>query len=142
MNDMVYCLIYLLFSNIPLWYFYIKLRSSIIFCISFGDIDLSLGISLPCSFVTVSKLFCCEVFETFVILLSILLPMKSPVASVVFWITFFEVFLSASIADYLAWLRNFRLNLPLKYLIIFLPILLPIFLAKDKNLYTNIRCLG
>ena len=142
MNDMVYCLIYLLFSNIPLWYFYIKLRSSIIFCISFGDIDLSLGISLPCSFVTVSKLFCCEVFETFVILLSILLPMKSPVASVVFWITFFEVFLSASIADYLAWLRNFRLNLPLKCLIIFLPILLPIFLAKDKNLYTNIRCLG
>ena len=44
---------------------------------------LSLGISLSCSFVTVSELFCCEFFETFVILSAILLPIKSPVASAV-----------------------------------------------------------
>ena len=45
---------------------------------------LSLCIYLSCSFVTVSKLFHCEVFEAFVILLAILLPIKSRVASVFF----------------------------------------------------------
>ena len=39
-------------------------RLSISFCLSFGDIYLSLvislGISLPLSFVTVSELCCCE----------------------------------------------------------------------------------
>ena len=45
---------------------------------------LSLGISLSCSFVTVSELFCCEFCETFVILSAILLPIRSPVASAVF----------------------------------------------------------
>ena len=45
---------------------------------------LSLGISLSCSFVTVSELFCCEFCETFVILSAILLPIRLPVASAVF----------------------------------------------------------
>ena len=49
-----------------------------------GDIYLSLGISLSFSFVTVSELFCCQFFETFVTLLAILLPFRSPVASAVF----------------------------------------------------------
>ena len=36
------------------------------------------------SFVTVSKLFCGEVIDTFVILLVILFPIKRPVASAIF----------------------------------------------------------
>ena len=66
--------------------------------LSSKDIFLSLGIFLSCSFVTVSELSCCELSETFVILLAILLPIKSPVASAVFRITFFEIVLSASAA--------------------------------------------
>ena len=45
---------------------------SIIICLTSGDIYLylgiCLGISLSLSFVTVSELFYCEIFETFVIL--------------------------------------------------------------------------
>ena len=59
-------------------------RLPIIFCLFSGDIYLSLGISLSRLFVTVSELFCCEVFEIFVNLLAILLSIKSPVASAVF----------------------------------------------------------
>ena len=54
------------------------------FCLSSGDIYLSLGIYLSCLLVAVSELFCCQFFETFVILLAILFPVKSPVASAVF----------------------------------------------------------
>ena len=52
------------FFDIPLLYCYINLRSSIIFCLSSGNIYVSLGISLSCSLITISELFCCEVFET------------------------------------------------------------------------------
>ena len=45
MFDFVYCLTNLLFFNIPLLYYYINLRSSIVFCLSSGDICLSLAIS-------------------------------------------------------------------------------------------------
>ena len=69
-----------------------NLSSSIISCISSGDTHLSLGISLSCSFVTVSTIFCCEVFETFVILLAILSPIKSPVVSAVFERPFLKKF--------------------------------------------------
>ena len=68
MVDFVYCLTNLLFFDIQLLYYYISFRSSIIFGLSSGDIYLSLGISLSYSFLTVSDLFCCEFFETFVIL--------------------------------------------------------------------------
>ena len=78
MAELVYYLTNLLFFDIPLLYYYINLRSSVILCPSSGDVYLCLGISLSCSFVTVSGLFCCEVFETFLILLAILLPIKSP----------------------------------------------------------------
>ena len=84
MVDLVYCLKDLLFFDIPLLYYYINLRPSIIFCLSFEDIYLSLGISLSISVLTTSKLFCDKVFEAFVILSAILLPTKSPVAYVVF----------------------------------------------------------
>ena len=86
MVDLVYCLGNLLFFDILLLYYYINLKWSITFCLSFGDTYPSLGISLSCSFVTVSKFF-----ETPVILLAILLPIKSPVASAVSWSTLFEV---------------------------------------------------
>ena len=55
-----------------------------ILCIPSGNIYLSLGISLSCSIVIVSNLFCSELLETFAILLAILLPIKSLVASAVF----------------------------------------------------------
>ena len=66
---------------------------------SSGYIDLTIGISLSCSFVTGFGLICGECFWTFVILSEILLPVKSPVTSAVFWITFFEPILSGSVAD-------------------------------------------
>ena len=47
-------------------------------------IYLSLGISLSCSFLIVSELFCCDFFESFVILSEILLQLESPVASAAF----------------------------------------------------------
>ena len=81
MVDFMYSLTSLLFFDIPLYY-YINLRSSIISCLSSGDTYLSLGISLSCSFVTLSEVVYCEFFKTFVILLAILLTVKSPVASV------------------------------------------------------------
>ena len=55
----------LLFFDILLVYYNINIRSGIIFCLSSGDIYLSLSISLPCSFVTVSELFCSEDFENY-----------------------------------------------------------------------------
>ena len=98
MDDLVYYLKHLLFFDILLFYYYINLRSSIMICLFSGDIYLSSGIFLSGSFVTVSDLFCFEVFETFVVLslydlataLAILLPIQSPVPSAVSWITPFE----------------------------------------------------
>ena len=75
MVDVMHCLTNLLFFDIPLLYYHINLRSSITFCLSCGDIYLSLDISLSCSFVIVSELFCCKCFEP---------PIKSPVPSAVF----------------------------------------------------------
>ena len=65
MVDLVYYLINLLFFDIPLLYYYVNLRTSIIFCLYSGDINLSLGISLSSpifsvSFPTVSS---CDVEE-------------------------------------------------------------------------------
>ena len=74
----MYCLISLLLFDILLLYRYIHLRLSMIFCLSSGDIYISLGISLSSSFVTVSEFFCCKFSETLVIFL----PTKSPVVSV------------------------------------------------------------
>ena len=73
-----------MFFDISLLYYYINLRSSITFCLSSGDTYLSLGISLSCSFVIVSELFCSKLLEAFVILLATLLQIKSLVDSAVF----------------------------------------------------------
>ena len=87
-------------------------RLLIIFCLSSGDIYLSIGISLWCLFVIVSELFHYEFFETFVILLTILYLIKSKVASAVFWIALFEAVLNACVADFLALSRSLWLCLP------------------------------
>ena len=131
MVDWVNYLTNSLLFDIPWSYFYITLRTSIIFCIGSGN--LFLGISLSCSFVTVSQLFLGKILETFVILSAILLPVISPAASTVFWIALFERVLGASVADCLARSRSFYPYLPLTFLLMFLPIFLTIFLAKDKN---------
>ena len=68
------------------------------FCLSSGNVYFSLSISS----LFVSKLFCGDVFETLVILSTILFPIKSPVASAVFSIAYFETVLRASVADFLA----------------------------------------
>ena len=59
--------------DIPLSYYYINLKSSMIFFLSSVNIYLYLDISLSCSFIIVLELFCGELLETFVILLAILL---------------------------------------------------------------------
>ena len=120
------------FFDISLLYYYINLRSSIIFCLSSGDAYFSLRISMSCSFVIVFELFYGELLET-LILLAILLPIKSPVVSVAFLIILFVEVLRASVADCLAWSRRYWLYLPLKFLLIFLLIFFPILLAKYKN---------
>ena len=104
---MVYLITSLLIFDIPLLCQYFNLKSSIFSCLSSGDIYLSLGISLLFSFVTVSKLFCCEFCKTFMILLAILFPIKSPVVYAVFSMNLFEEFLGASVADCLAWSISF-----------------------------------
>ena len=99
MIDSIYYIKSLLFFNIPLFYYHIDLRSSVICCLLSGDIYF--GIFIDFSFVCelISELFCDEYF---VILLTISLPIKSPVPSAVFSIIVFETVIRAFVADYLA----------------------------------------
>ena len=73
MVDFVFFLAHLLFFGIPLLYYYINLRSSVIFCLYSKDTYLFLGISLSCSifftsFLILSELFCDKGLKFFVIL--------------------------------------------------------------------------
>ena len=79
------CLTNLLFFDIPLLYSHTSLNSSIICCLSSGDMYLSLGVAFSAS-TSVSSFgnSLVELFETLVILSAILLPVKSPFASAVF----------------------------------------------------------
>ena len=72
----------LLFFSIPLLNYYINLNSSMISCLSFGEIYISFGISLLTSFDCISSLR--DFFDALAILSAILSPTKSPVASAVF----------------------------------------------------------
>ena len=80
----MHCLTNLLFFGIPLLY-YTNLNSSIICCLSSGDMYLFLGVALS-TFTSVSSFgnSLVDFFEMLVILSAILLPIKSPVASAVF----------------------------------------------------------
>ena len=65
-----------------------NLSSFIICSLSSVDMNLSFGILssntiLSVALGTVSKVFCVEIFQTFVILLTILFPIKSSVVSAV-----------------------------------------------------------
>ena len=102
--DLVCFLTDLLFLDIQWLYYYINVRSPIIFPLYFGDIYLFPGnlLSNPMFcilFLTVPELFIREVLETFVILSAILLPIKQPVASAFFWIALSEAVWSASVTD-------------------------------------------
>ena len=75
------CLTSLLFFGIPLLYCYTNLNSSIICCLSSGDVYSFLGVALSTStFVSL----CCnsfvDFFGTLVILSAILLSIKSPIS--------------------------------------------------------------
>ena len=83
-NLMFRCLANFLFFDIPLLYCYTNLNSSIICCLSSGDIYLFFGTSLGLTLSTSVLLLCNsfgDFFEALVILSAILLPIKSPVAS-------------------------------------------------------------
>ena len=74
MVDLTCRLSNLLFFGIPLLY-YVSFNSSIIFCLSLGEICLSFGISLLTSFDRISSF--CDFFYAHVILSATLLPIKS-----------------------------------------------------------------
>ena len=76
--------------------------SSIIFCLSHGDIYPFLGIFESCSFLTGSELFCGEGFETLFLSAFFFLLIKSSVPFDIFRIALFEAVLNASVSDYLA----------------------------------------
>ena len=76
----------LLFFGIPLLYYYINLNSSIIFCLSCGDVYISFGISLVTTFGCGSLV---GFFEILLILFAIIFPTKSPVALAFFELLFF-----------------------------------------------------
>ena len=81
MVDLICRLLNLLFFGIPLLY-YVSFNSSIIFCLSLGEIYLSFCISLLTSSDCISSFR--DFFKGFAVILSaILLPIKSPVASAV-----------------------------------------------------------
>ena len=92
---LMYCLENLLFSDIPLLYYYTNLNSSTICCFS-GDICLSFGISVLFLAFSSSELF----FVALVTLSAILLPIKWPVTFAVFWIALFEAVFIASVKDF------------------------------------------
>ena len=93
MVDLVYCLTRLLSFDITL-----IPRLSIIYCLSSGNIYLSLATSLSFSFVIVSELLCCVFYETFEILPSFYCQFYCNfIASAVFWIALF-----GAVADCLA----------------------------------------
>ena len=83
--------------DIPLLYCYTNLNSSIIYCLSSGDMYLFLGVALSTSTSVLSfGNSSVDFFETLVILSAILLPIKSPAASAVylsssFWSNFYRI---------------------------------------------------
>ena len=91
----------IIFFDILLLYCYTNLNSSIIYCLSCGDVYLFFGafISSFCNSLG-------DFFETFGILSAILLPIKSPVTSAVFLIALFEAVFIESVVDFLALSRG------------------------------------
>ena len=137
MVELVYYLSHLFFCGIPLLYYYINLRRSIIFCLFSGERYIYLGISSTCSmfsvsFWTVSGLLCGEVLETCNFISSFITN------DIINYFQFFsvghlEAVFNMSAEDCLAWSRRFWLHLPLKFLFKFITVFLLIFLPKYKH---------
>ena len=96
------CLIDLLLFNIPIFYYYSYLNLSRMCCPFSRNIHLSFGIS-----VSLSNLFCWEVFQSFVMLFEILFPIRLTVASVIFSLGFFEAVLFKSGAKNFGLIKTF-----------------------------------
>ena len=79
------------FLPIPLSYYYVNLRSSIICCLfSVHIFFLGISLSAPLFYVslsTVSEIICCEFLDNFSVILR---PIKSPLSSAIFRIAVFE----------------------------------------------------
>ena len=86
MVDLLYCLINVFFFDIL--YYVIIIDTIIIIIIIIIVINTIIIIFLRIFFKNVSKLFCGEFFETYVILSVILFTIKSPAASTVFYDSF------------------------------------------------------
>ena len=107
MVDLTRCLTNLLFFDIPLLYCYSNLNSSIICCLSSGDMYLFFGTSIS---LLASLFFECnstecsaeDFFETLVILSAFSFSIKSPVPFTGFLIAFFEAVFIASVVYFLA----------------------------------------
>ena len=129
MVDLLFCLYYLclLLLDFPLLCYYINLRSSIILCLFFGEIHLSLGISLSgqiffASIVTASELFFSDVIQTFGDFISNFIANQINSCFCYFFLFFifpFEAVLSVSVVACLAWSRHFLLYLRFIFLLIF-----------------------
>ena len=131
-----------IFSDIQLLYYYIILRSSIIFLFLL-ERYISLDISLSCSFVFFPELFYDEVFKTLVMLLTITNKMTKMLLFLLFESFFLKNF-KCICCRLISVINRFWLDLPLLFQLMFLPIFLPIFLGKDKNpqIFTNNWSLG
>ena len=89
MANSLYHLISLLFFEIPLLYYYINLRSFIIFYLLSEDRYLSFGISrYSASFITVRKILCGKVLETYLISSAISSTIKSHDQVIIFVINY------------------------------------------------------
>ena len=89
---------------IPLLYYYINVKiinSFLSFLWRYISFFKYFFIIVICNYLWI---ILCELFETLIVLLTILLPIRSRVALAVFWMTVFE-----SAANLLAWLRGFWL---------------------------------
>ena len=131
----------ILFFDIPLLHYYFNL-SSLLFQPQF-IITLLFQPNFLSLFWTYMSLFCCESFETFVILLAILLPIKLPVPSAIFWITLFDEVLETSVADFLAWSRSFGSIYHLVLLDAITNVFVHNFSKRQKSItFTNLLSLG
>ena len=105
MVDLIYCVVNVLFFDIPLLYYYTNLNSSMICCLFSGDMYLSFGFSLSALsklFLNVipSKIFLNAIpLKHLLFFSAILLPIKF--ASAAFWIALFEAVFIASLVDFL-----------------------------------------
>ena len=107
---------------IPLLYYYINIKiinSFLSFLWRYISFFRYFFIIVICNYLWI---ILCELFETLIVLLTILLPIRSRVASAVFWMTVFE-----SVANLLAWLRGFWLFYQLSFYLCFYQYFYPYF---------------